>query len=599
MPHSGATKAADLSKNNSRVNRATIRLYWQQIKRYKVSFFVMLVCIPTASLLLDTILPYILSQAVDTFTSQNTEMLRQLLGLAGIVAGIGVAINLAGFQSGITHESKVRADLSVSALDTLLKKDAGFFANQKIGALTGRFIDFVNAHVGLQDLFILRTLTFVLNMAIGTVLIFMHTPVIGGIVLALILGLLLQVRLSLRLRSNFRNTRKELIGVVNGMAADTISNNATVKTFANESYELAQNKTINEKYRDVYRKDFRWMSVDGSTRLLVMSAVQIIAIGLMAHMLIDGQIELGIAIFTVAYLQRIASQLFTLGEIVNGYDKLFLQAAPMTEMLIAEEKVTDVPNARQLKVHNPIIELRDVSYAYEDARDITVLNTISLTIPAGQRVGLVGPSGAGKTTVTKLLMRLDDITGGRITIDGQDISEVTQESLRRAISFVPQEPLLFHRSLRENILYGKLNASEEELAQAIKAARADEFIERLPHRLDTIVGERGVKLSGGQRQRIAIARAILKDAPVLILDEATSALDSESEKLIQRSLETLMKNRTSIVIAHRLSTIAKLDRIIVLDDGKIVEDGTHTELLQKKGTYAKLWEHQSGGFIEE
>jgi ATP-binding cassette subfamily B protein len=196
-------------------------------------------------------------------------------------------------------------------------------------------------------------------------------------------------------------------------------------------------------------------------------------------------------------------------------------------------------------------------------------------------------------------MRLDDTTGGIITIDGQDISQVTQESLRHAISFVPQEPLLFHRSLRENILYGKLDANDEELARAIKAARADEFIDHLPRGLDTVVGERGVKLSGGQRQRIAIARAILKDAPILILDEATSALDSESEKLIQASLDTLMKGRTSIVIAHRLSTIAKLDRIIVLENGTIVEDGSHTALLKQNGTYAKLWRHQSGGFIDE
>lgn len=599
MPHSGATKAADSSKNNSRINRATVKLYWKQIKRYKVSFFVMLVCIPAAGLLLDTVLPYILSQAVDTFTSRDTEMLWHLLGLAGIVASVGVALNFTGFQSGIAHESKVRANLAISTLETLLKKDAGFFANQKIGALTGRFIDFVNAHVGLQDLFIIRTLTFTFNMVAGTVLIFISTPAIGMLVVALIIGLLFQVRLSLKLRSNLRNARKELIGVVNGTAADTISNNATVKTFGNEAYELAQNKTINDKYRDVYRKDFRWMSVDGSTRLLVMSVVQIIAIGMMANMLIAGQIELGIAIFTVAYLQRIAAQLFVLGEMVNGYDKLFLQAAPMTEMLIAEEKVVDAPRAKQLKVRQPIIELQDVSYAYDDAKNITVLDNISLTIPAGQRIGLVGPSGAGKTTITKLLMRLDDTTGGHITIDGQDISKVTQESLRHAISFVPQEPLLFHRSLRENILYGKLNASEDELARAIKAARADEFIERLPHGLDTVVGERGVKLSGGQRQRIAIARAILKDAPILILDEATSALDSESEKLIQASLDTLMQGRTSLVIAHRLSTIAKLDRIIVLENGSIVEDGTHAELLTKKGTYAKLWSHQSGGFIEE
>ena len=587
------------SKNNAHINRETIRLYWQQIKRYKISFFAMLVCIPLSSLLLDTVLPYVLSQAVDTFTSRDAETLWQLLGLAGIVAGVGVALNFTGFQTAIAHESKVRANLAVSTLDTLLKKDAGFFANQKIGALTGRFIDFVNAHVGLQDLLIIRTLTFAFNMVVGTVLIFTSTPAIGLLVLALIAGLLVQVRLSLKLRSNLRNQRKELIGVVNGMAADTISNNATVKTFANESYELAQNKEINEKYRDMYHRDVRWMTAEGSMRLLTMSAVQIIAIGMMANMLIAGQIELGIAIFTVAYLQRIASQLFVLGEMVNGYDRLFLQAAPMTEMLIADEKITDAPNSQQLTVRNPSIKLHDVSYAYDDAKDITVLDSISLTIPAGQRVGLVGPSGAGKTTITKLLMRLDDTTGGIITIDGQDISQVTQESLRHAISFVPQEPLLFHRSLRENILYGKLDANDEELARAIKAARADEFIDHLPRGLDTVVGERGVKLSGGQRQRIAIARAILKDAPILILDEATSALDSESEKLIQASLDTLMKGRTSIVIAHRLSTIAKLDRIIVLENGTIVEDGSHTALLKQNGTYAKLWRHQSGGFIDE
>ncbi len=559
----------------------------------------MLIFIPLASLTLDTILPYILSQAVNTFTSQDTDTLYQLLTTAGVIALVGVAMNFTGFQSAIVHESKVRTDLSVATLSTLLKKDAGFFASQKIGALTGRFIDFINAHVGLQDLFITRTLTFIFNIIIGTALLLTNAPAVGLIILGLIVWLLFQVRLSIKLRKKLRNARKELIGAVNGMAADTITNNTTVKVFANEAYELEQNRTINERYRDVYRKDFRWTSADGSSRLLLMSIVQIVAIGLMSSMLIDGQIQLGIAIFAIAYLQRIAMQLFTLGEIVNGYDKLFLQAAPMTEILMSIEKIVDTPDAKPLSVTSSSIALNDVSYAYDDAQDITVLDQISLNIPAGQRIGLVGPSGAGKTTITKLLMRLDDATDGVITIDGQDITKVTQESLRQAISFVPQEPLLFHRSLRENILYGKLDADDEELERAIKAAHADEFIERLPNGLDTIVGERGVKLSGGQRQRIAIARAILKDAPILILDEATSALDSESEKLIQQSLETLMKDRTSIVIAHRLSTIAKLDRIIVLDNGRVVEDGGHGELVAHNGLYAKLWKHQSGGFIKE
>ncbi len=217
----------------------------------------------------------------------------------------------------------------------------------------------------------------------------------------------------------------------------------------------------------------------------------------------------------------------------------------------------------------------------------------------GQKVGLVGHSGSGKTTLTRLLLRFSDVDKGTVSIDDQDISAITQASLRRAIAYVPQEPLLFHRSLRENIAYGRPDATDKQIREAARKAHALEFIDKLSSGLDTMVGERGVKLSGGQRQRIVIARAILKDAPILVLDEATSALDSESEQLIQASLAELMKGRTTVVIAHRLSTIQKMDRIIVLEDGKIIEDGSHASLLAKKGTYAGLWAHQSGGFIEE
>ena len=220
-------------------------------------------------------------------------------------------------------------------------------------------------------------------------------------------------------------------------------------------------------------------------------------------------------------------------------------------------------------------------------------------IEAGRTVGLVGVSGSGKTTLTKLLLRFADVDAGGIFIDGQDIRDVTQESLRNAIAYVPQESSLFHRSIFENIAYGKPDATRKEVERAAQLANADEFIRELPNGYDTLVGERGVKLSGGQRQRIAIARAILKDAPILVLDEATSALDSESEALIQEALKNLMKGRTSIVVAHRLSTIAGLDRIVVLDNGKIVEQGTHKELLDTGGAYAKLWSRQSGAFLEE
>jgi ATP-binding cassette subfamily B protein len=228
-----------------------------------------------------------------------------------------------------------------------------------------------------------------------------------------------------------------------------------------------------------------------------------------------------------------------------------------------------------------------------------LFNGLSLKINGGEQVGFVGPSGSGKTTLTRLLLRFVDIQSGSILFDDQDISKVTQESLRQSVAYVPQEPLLFHRSIRENIAYGKPKATEKEIIKAAKQAHAWEFITKMPGGLDTVVGERGIKLSGGQRQRIAIARAIIKDAPILVLDEATSALDSESETLIQDALGKLMKGRTSIVIAHRLSTIAKLDRIVVLKAGAIAEQGSHEQLVLANGSYAKLWKHQSGGFIEE
>ena len=222
----------------------------------------------------------------------------------------------------------------------------------------------------------------------------------------------------------------------------------------------------------------------------------------------------------------------------------------------------------------------------------------NLEIPAGRSIGLVGVSGSGKTTLTKLLLRFADVNEGGIFIDGQDIRDVTQKSLREAIAYVPQESSLFHRSIFENIAYGRPDATDEEVYEAARLANADEFIAGLPNGYDTLVGERGVKLSGGQRQRIAIARAILKDAPILVLDEATSALDSESEAAIQGALANLMEGRTSIVVAHRLSTIAGLDEIVVLNDGKIVEQGSHKELLKKNGEYAKLWSRQSGAFLK-
>ncbi|MEK9182475.1 MAG: ATP-binding cassette domain-containing protein, partial [Patescibacteria group bacterium] len=259
--------------------------------------------------------------------------------------------------------------------------------------------------------------------------------------------------------------------------------------------------------------------------------------------------------------------------------------------------ILDPKKPESLRIHEGRVVFKDVSFAYKGGN--SVLQNFNLNITPGERIGLVGRSGAGKSTITKLLLRFVDISEGDILIDGQNIKNVTQNDLRSVISFVPQESILFHRTIRENIAYSRLEATNEEVENIAKKSFAHDFIIKFPKGYDTLVGERGIKLSGGERQRIAIARAMLKNSPILVLDEATSSLDSVSEKYIQDGFEELMKGKTTIVIAHRLSTISKMDKIVVLENGNIAEMGSHRELLDRGGVYAGLWGHQSGGFLEE
>lgn len=553
---------------------------------------------PISALLLDTLLPFFLSQAVGSLVDSNSDQLSHNLWIAAAVGIGGATLNFIGFRTLIHHEGRIRTRLYNSTFRSLLEKDHAFFSNEKVGALTSRFIDFVRAHIGLQDLLIIRTLGFCLSLVVGLTIVAISSPLLALLLLGLIVAIVFEIRFFTKIRRPYRHERKVLIGEVHGEVADSLTNSLLVKTFAAEKREINHLEHKTKRLEKIYIKDIGIFAFDGALRNFIMVITQLVGISICAYMVLDGSMDIALAIFAITYLQRIASQVFMLGDIINGYDENLLQAAPMTDILLKQNNVNDDKQPKQLTVHQPELQLNDVSYRYGDGQT-DVISDMSLCIPSGQKIGLVGHSGAGKSTLVNLLLRFADTTGGSITIDGHEIAAVTQESLRENIAYVPQEPMLFHRSLRDNIVYGKPGATEREIRQAAKQANALEFIDRLPSGLDTLVGERGVKLSGGQRQRIAIARAILKDAPILILDEATSALDSESEKLIQQALEKLMKGRTSIVIAHRLSTIAKLDRIIVLDQGKIIEDGTHAELLKKNGVYANLWNHQSGGFIEE
>jgi ATP-binding cassette subfamily B protein len=328
--------------------------------------------------------------------------------------------------------------------------------------------------------------------------------------------------------------------------------------------------------------------------------MQLLIIYVLIQLVQDDPGVLAAGIFAFTYTLTLLNRFFEINTITRQVEESLLKASSMSEMLKEEIEIQDSPDAKKLVVSAGEIKLDNVTFAYENQdHQSGVFKHLSLTIQPGEKVGVVGPSGGGKSTLTRLLMRFEDVNSGAILIDGQNIAEVTQGSLRSSIAYVSQEPLLFHRTIRENIAYGDIKSSKETIISAAKKANAHDFIMSLPNGYETVVGERGIKLSGGQRQRVAIARAILKNAPLLILDEATSALDSESEVLIQAALTKLMKGRTSIVIAHRLSTIQRMDRIIVIDNGKIVQEGSHKSLLDQQGIYSKLWAHQSGGFLED
>ncbi|MBD3330346.1 ATP-binding cassette domain-containing protein, partial [Candidatus Peregrinibacteria bacterium] len=298
-----------------------------------------------------------------------------------------------------------------------------------------------------------------------------------------------------------------------------------------------------------------------------------------------------------AYVLEMFHNLFMFGRALRDIYEKIANAEEMTLILQKPHEVKDKSNAKAIKVTSGSVEFKNVNFSYK-AKEESVIENFNLKIKPGEKVALIGPSGGGKSTFVKLLLRLYDIQEGEIIIDGQNIADITQDSLRREVTLVPQEPILFHRTLKENIKYGNRSASNKEIIAASKMAHCHEFIEALSEKYNTLVGERGIKLSGGQRQRVAIARAILSNAKILILDEATSSLDSESEVLIQKALQNLIKNKTTFIIAHRLSTIMSADRIIVLDQGKIIEQGTHADLINKKGSlYNKLWHLQIVGYM--
>lgn len=502
-------------------------------------------------------------------------------------------------------------DLSTLVFDSLSNQSMTFHNSRFGGALVSQTSKFTNAYSSLVELFNYSLVPLISATVLTIVMLAPLVPLYVIILSAILVVYVIVVWLLFR-RTLSRNTvAASAQNRLSGELSDSITNILAVKTSGREAYEKDLFTAANKEVRAADSRRMHATLLSASVAAGIIVVIMVIQTIFVAGGNAWYGISAGTLVLIFSYTHNLTLRFNMINQTMTVINRCFGDAAEMTQNLDEPRLVDDVPDAVDLEVTDGQICFYNLRFQYTDGvgedgevdpeKAGTVENIFedfSMTIPAGQRIGLVGRSGSGKTTLTKLLLRLADIQEGCICIDGQDISKVTQVSLRRQIAYVPQEPLLFHRTIAENIAYGRPDATMEEIREAAEKANALEFIEKFPEGFETITGERGVKLSGGQRQRIAIARAILTNAPILVLDEATSALDSESERMIQEALGNLMEGRTSIVIAHRLSTVSRLDRIVVLKDGEIVEDGTHDELVARGGEYAGLWERQTGAFEE-
>ena len=595
------SKGIDLkNKPNS---KEIFRLFWKTSEPYKhrrnlAIFFAMLTLVVTIF-----VGPLIIAQLLSIIQHNQLHDSKNLWTLIALYSVSGLWSSVIGWRLVLylvwTFETAMQRDLYARCFSKLTNQTLFFHSNKFGGSLVSQTNKLVGAIESFWDTIIWSVLPLVVSL-VGSIIV-LSTLLWQYALFLLIFSIVFSIVVYYGSKPMAKLTKKEAkaSNKLNGQLADVISNVLAVKSSGAEATEQEFfTKTVNSwrnSSLDVMRGFLKVSTIYSSINMVI----KIGAIAFAVYAAQNNLVSVASVYLIITYTGSVAHELWNMNGIMRNYNRIIGNANDMVEILQTPTTLIDKSDSK-LKVTNGEISMDKITFTHDEGQGDTLFHDFSLEIKPGEKIGLVGASGSGKTTLTKLLLRFADIDSGKITIDGQDISEVTQASLRTKIAYVPQEPLLFHRSVRENIAYGRPDATDAEIEEAAKKAGAYDFIIGLKDGFDTMVGERGIKLSGGQRQRVAIARAILKDAPILVLDEATSALDSESEALIQKSLKTLMENRTSIVIAHRLSTIAKLDRIIVLKNGKIVEDGSHDELINKKrGVYAKLWARQSGGFIEE
>jgi len=576
---------------------------WQFMRAQKW-VFISIFLIDSLAWPLDALLwPYILHLVVDIFTryegdrSAAWEMLKSpiIIGLC-LITYIEIASRTMGFLMA-KAVPKLQADIRMAMFDHIQRHSPRYFNERFAGSLANKVTDMTTqVELIIQQLF-WPLVPAIATCILGTIFLWFVNPIFAAI---LFLWIVLHLGVSIiftRPCDHYEHRHGEARSALLGKIVDSFTNNFAVNLF----YRFKQERQL----LSPFQKEEKETNVDAKryvekmrcyTSFFYFTVGFLGMMGSLLYLWIQDQISTGQVVQVFTTMWNITGIMWTVGSALPVLFQSFGTIKQAYSIMRDPQDLGDKPNAKNLKISSGGIVFENVSFRYGEMK---LFENKQAKIHGSEKVGLVGFTGAGKSTFINLILRFFPLDRGKILIDGQDVAEVTLESLRRQIALIPQDPVLFHRTIRENIAFGKPEALQAEIIRAAKLAHCDEFIRNIPNGYAAVVGERGTKLSGGEKQRIAIARAILADAPILILDEATSALDSVTEKYIQDSLETLMMNRTTIVIAHRLSTLSRMDRILVFDKGKIAEEGTHASLLERKGLYAQMWNMQVGGFLPE
>jgi ATP-binding cassette subfamily B protein len=572
-----------------------------QAKKYYWSFYFIFITYGLGVLLSDVINPLVYKNIIDLISNfvPDSGLAKNLFGffflMVLVMLGHQTMYRLGDYLI-VKFEAKGIREIYNYTFSRILGHSYRFFSNNFSGSLVAKAKRFASSFEKITDLLSFNFWPTFVQLTGVFVVLFIKVPKVGFLLLAWMLVYVFITLFFVRKKIKYDLLEASADSKVTGRFSDAITNVLNIKIFSGRAREYGM---FRETTEDEYQKRSQaWYfgNLQFGIQGLMNTVLQIAVLYLMIKLWLAGSVSAGTFVLVQVYIFGAFDHLWNLGRSMTQMSKALSEAKEMADIFNERPDISDMPNPEKCLINKGKIAFQNISFEY--TRGHKVFKDFNFNIKPGEKIGLVGHSGSGKTTIVKMLLRFFDLKSGEILIDGQNIAKLRQDDLRAKISYVPQEPILFHRSIRENIAYARPEASETEIMESAQKAHAAEFILKLPQGYDTLVGERGVKLSGGERQRIAIARAMLKEAPILLLDEATSSLDSISESYIQDAFNQLMKGKTTIVIAHRLSTVQKMDRIIVLDKGKIVEEGSHQELLAKGGFYAELWNHQTGGFLK-